>query len=70
MPSRPLQWTLAILAFSPPPLLSMAGTMACCGCGRGRAWWGMSAVGLIWMLLAAAVVVFSAHWGSEPGLRM
>jgi uncharacterized membrane protein len=57
-----LTWTLAILAvvLVVVPLLSMIGMMACSGGGMmnmGGNLRGMSAVGFILMLLAAAVVI-------------
>jgi hypothetical protein len=42
------------------PLLSMLGMMACCGGGMmnmGSNMMGMSGLGIVWMLLAAAVVI-------------
>jgi hypothetical protein len=59
MSSRALVWTLAILAavLVIVPLLSMAGMMTCCGAMMGGNMMGMSAVGILWMLLGAAVVV-------------
>ena len=59
MPSRAVVWTLAILAvvLIVVPLLSMAGMMTCCGGMMGGNMMGMSAVGISWMLLAAAVVI-------------
>lgn len=68
MPSRTVIWILAILAIVlvVVPLLGMLGMMACCGggmmgmggmMGGGGNMMGMSAVGIIWMLLAATVAV-------------
>jgi hypothetical protein len=61
MSSRAVVWTLAILAvvLVIVPLLSMAGTIACCGgmMNMGGTMMGMSAVGVVWLLLAAAAVI-------------
>jgi hypothetical protein len=61
MRSRNLIWTLAILAalLVAVPLLSMTGMMACCGgmMNMGGNMMGMSAIGFVWMFLAAAVVI-------------
>ena len=66
MSNRNLVWTLAILAviLVVLPLLSMTGMMAggafCCGgmMGMGRNMMaGMSALGLIWLLAAVAVII-------------
>lgn len=67
MPSRTVVWTLAALAvvLVVAPLLGMLGMSACCGgmsgmgmgMGMGNMMGGMSVVGLVWMLLAAGVVI-------------
>lgn len=62
MPSRAVIWTLAVLAvvLVVVPLLGMLGMTACCGGMMGMGgnmMGGMSAVGIVWMLLAAAVVI-------------
>ncbi len=61
MSSRGVVWTLAILAvvLVVVPLLGMAGMMTCCAgmMNMGGNMMGMSAVGIIWMLLAAAAVI-------------
>ena len=59
MSNRAVVWTLAVLVtvLVVVPLLSMAGMMTCC---RGMMGWnmmGMSAVGILWILLGAAVVI-------------
>jgi hypothetical protein len=65
MSNRAVVWALAILAIVLVviPLLGMLARAACCG-GMGMGGMmsagnvmGMHAVGLIWLLLAAAVVV-------------
>ena len=59
MSSRAIGWTLAILAavFVVAPLLSMAAMMTCCGGMMDGNMMGMSAVGILWMLLSAAVII-------------
>jgi hypothetical protein len=59
MASRTLVWILAILAvvLVVVPLLSMAGMMTCCGGMMGGNLMGMSAFGILWMLLSAAAVI-------------
>jgi hypothetical protein len=66
MPNRNLVWTLGILAvvLVVLPLVGMAGMMAmgssCCAGMMGvsgNMMRGMSALGLIWMLAAAGVVI-------------
>jgi len=62
MASRAVVWTLAILAvvLVVVPLLSMAGMMTwCCGgmMSMGGNMMGMSAIGILWILLTAAVVI-------------
>jgi hypothetical protein len=66
MPTRTVIWILALLpiVLVVVPLLGVLGMTACCG-GRmmgmggmmGGNMMGMGAAGLIWMLLAAAVVI-------------
>ena len=62
MSSRAVVWTLATLAILlvVVPLVSMSGMMTCCGAGMmdmGGGMMGMSGLGLVWMLAAAAVVI-------------
>ena len=62
MSSTTIVLTLAILAIVLVivPLLSMTGMMTCCGAGMmrmGGGMFGMSALGIIWLLGAAAVVI-------------
>jgi hypothetical protein len=62
MSNRALVWTLAILAVVVVvvPLLSMLGMMACCGSSMmnmGSNMMGMSGFGIVWMLLAAGIVI-------------
>ena len=59
MSSLAVVWALAVLAavLVVVPLLSMAGMMTCCGGMMGRNMMGMSGVGILWMLLGAAVVI-------------
>jgi len=66
MSTRNLIWTLAIVAaiLVVLPLLSMIGMMAtgasCCGGMMrmsGNMMTGMSALGFVWMLAAAAVII-------------
>jgi hypothetical protein len=61
MPSRAVVWTLAILAIVLVVVLPLVGMLAmgtCCGgMGMGGGMMGMHAVGVLWMLLGAAVVV-------------
>jgi hypothetical protein len=60
MPSRAVVWTLAILAIVlvVVPLVGMLAMGTCCGgMGMGGGMMGMHAVGVLWTLLGAAVVV-------------
>jgi hypothetical protein len=62
MSNRALVWTLAILAIVLVvlPLLGMLGMMVCCGGGMmnmGSNMMAMSGFGILWMLVAAALVI-------------
>ena len=62
MSSRSVVWALAILAvvIVVVPLLGMAGMMTCCSGMMnmgGSSMMGMSALGIFWMVLAAAIIV-------------
>lgn len=61
MSNRAVVWTLAILGLVliVIPLLGMLGMSACCGgmMGMGGNMMGMGAVGLLWGVLAAGIVI-------------
>ena len=62
MPSRAVVWTLAIVAvvLVVVPLLGMLGMMTCCGgamTGHAGAMMGMGLFGIVWGVLAAAVII-------------